>query len=97
MADGRLFKQVKVHIPQKALVYRVRDMCVQYEKTEICSGNEMQTDGGRTSEVTLIPRTNFVGRGITITDTLTDKVTLSYRVSQGSVLGPVFALYTTPL
>ena len=57
----------------------------------------MQTDGGRTSEVTLIPSTNFVGRGITITDTLTDKVTLSYRVSQGSVLGSVFALYTTPL
>ena len=72
-------------------------MCVQYKKTpELFSGNEMQTGGGRTSEVTLIPRTNFVGRGITITDTLIDKVTLSYRVSQGSVLAPLFALYTTP-
>ena len=31
-------------------------------------------------------------------DTLSDKVTLSYEVSQGSVLGPVFfTLYTTPL
>ena len=57
----------------------------------------MQTDGGRISEVTLIPRTNFVGREITITDTLTDKVTLSYRVSHGSVLGPLFVLYTTPV
>ena len=57
----------------------------------------MQTDGGRKSEVTLIPRTNFVRREITITDTLTDKVTLSYRVSHGSVLGPLFALYTTPV
>ena len=57
----------------------------------------MQTDGGRTSKVTLIPRPNFVGQGITITDTLTDKITLSYRVSQGSALGPLFALYTTQL
>ena len=31
-------------------------------------------------------------------DTLSDKVTLSYEVSQGSMLGPVlFTLYTTPL
>ena len=37
------------------------------------------------------------GAGITITDTLTDKVTLSYKVSQGSALGPLFDLYTTQL
>ena len=72
------------------------DMCVQYEKNtpigvEICFGNEMQTDGGRKSEVTLIPRTNFVGREITITDTLTDKVTLSYRVSHACT-GTTFCL-----
>ena len=55
------------------------DVCVQYEKippwiSVICSGirNEIQTDGGRTSEVTLIACPSFVGRGITIADTLTD-------------------------
>ena len=39
--------------------------------SKICSGirNEIQTGGGRTSEVTLIPRPSFVGRGITIADT----------------------------
>ena len=38
------------------------------------------------------------GAGITSTDTLTDKVTLSYKVSQGSALGPLFDYkYTTQL
>ena len=37
------------------------------------------------------------GQGIKIKETLTDKVTLSHRVSQSSVLGPLlFASYTAP-
>ena len=85
MADGRLFKWGKVHIPQKALVYPLRDVCVQYEKytpmdfSDLPRNSKRNADisadghfGGRTSEVTLIPRPNFVGQGITIADTLTD-------------------------
>ena len=68
----------------------------------ICSviRNEMQTDCGRTSEVTLIPRPNFVGRGITIADTI-DRLKLHshniiefHRALQWDNFLPI---YTTPL
>ena len=50
MADGRPFKWVKFHKPQKAHLQSLRDVCVQYKINlpmgfrDICSGKERWPD-----------------------------------------------------
>ena len=51
MADGRPFQEVKDHELQKAYQHPLKDMCnvkdIPSWVSEICSGNEMRTDGRR--------------------------------------------------